>query len=46
MTFGIEPSRKAERGRRPELDAMRLVVVMGLVFFHAALIFDTGDDST
>jgi peptidoglycan/LPS O-acetylase OafA/YrhL len=30
--------------RRPELDAIRLVVVLGLVFFHAALVFDTRDD--
>ncbi|MEV4510252.1 acyltransferase [Dactylosporangium sp. NPDC049525] len=30
--------------RRPELDAIRLVVVFGLVFFHAALVFDTRDD--
>ncbi|GAB3844522.1 acyltransferase [Dactylosporangium cerinum] len=30
--------------RRPELDVIRLVVVIGLVFFHAALVFDTRDD--
>ncbi|MEV0136244.1 acyltransferase family protein [Dactylosporangium sp. NPDC050688] len=30
--------------RRPELDVIRLVVVYGLVFFHAALVFDTRDD--
>jgi glucans biosynthesis protein C len=30
--------------RRRELDAIRLVVVFGLVFFHAALVFDTRDD--
>ncbi len=30
--------------RRPELDTIRLVVVLGLVFFHAALVFDTRDD--
>ncbi|MDG6105800.1 acyltransferase family protein [Dactylosporangium aurantiacum] len=30
--------------RRPELDAIRLVVVYGLVCFHAALVFDTRDD--
>lgn len=30
--------------RRPELDAIRLAVVLGLVFFHAALVFDTRDD--
>jgi glucan biosynthesis protein C len=32
------------RVRRPELDAIRLVVVLGLVFFHSALVFDTRDD--
>ncbi|WP_250037102.1 acyltransferase family protein [Paractinoplanes maris] len=31
-------------GRRPELDAIRLVVVLGLVFFHSALVFDERDD--
>ncbi|WP_066939674.1 acyltransferase family protein [Microtetraspora fusca] len=30
--------------RRPELDVIRALVVVGLVFFHAALVFDTGDD--
>ncbi|MFF5076637.1 acyltransferase family protein [Actinoplanes sp. NPDC000266] len=30
--------------RRPELDAVRLLVVLGLVFFHASLVFDTRDD--
>jgi glucan biosynthesis protein C len=30
--------------RRPELDAIRLAVVLGLVFFHAALVFDARDD--
>ncbi|MBG0564870.1 acyltransferase family protein [Actinoplanes aureus] len=30
--------------RRPELDAIRLVVVLGLVFFHAGLVFDARDD--
>lgn len=30
--------------RRPELDAMRTLVVVGLVFFHSALVFDTRDD--
>ncbi|MGW7364999.1 acyltransferase family protein [Streptomyces sp. NPDC054841] len=31
-------------GRRPELDAIRTLVVVGLVFFHSALVFDTRDD--
>ncbi|MEU4425176.1 acyltransferase family protein [Actinoplanes sp. NPDC024001] len=30
--------------RRPELDVIRLIVVLGLVFFHAALVFDARDD--
>lgn len=30
--------------RRPELDVLRMVVVLGLVFFHASLVFDTRDD--
>lgn len=33
-----------DNGRRPALDALRTVVVVGLVFFHAALVFDAGDD--
>jgi len=30
--------------RRGELDALRSLVVVGLVFFHAALVFDARDD--
>jgi peptidoglycan/LPS O-acetylase OafA/YrhL len=30
--------------RRPELDAIRTFVVVGLVFFHSALVFDANDD--
>ncbi|WP_144123704.1 acyltransferase family protein [Catellatospora sichuanensis] len=30
--------------RRPELDAIRTLVVVGLVFFHSALVFDARDD--
>ena len=41
MTTGIEPARTA---RRTELDAIRALVVVGLVFFHSALVFDTRDD--
>jgi peptidoglycan/LPS O-acetylase OafA/YrhL len=33
-----------EAGRRPALDTLRIVVVLGLVFFHAALVFDANDD--
>jgi peptidoglycan/LPS O-acetylase OafA/YrhL len=34
----------ASATRRGELDAIRLFVVLGLVFFHSALVFDTRDD--
>jgi peptidoglycan/LPS O-acetylase OafA/YrhL len=37
-------ARAAEPGRRSELDALRIMVVLGLVFFHAALVFDASDD--
>ncbi|MGW2354648.1 acyltransferase family protein [Actinacidiphila glaucinigra] len=30
--------------RRPELDAIRMLVVIGLVFFHSALVFAADDD--
>ncbi|MBP2707745.1 acyltransferase [Microbispora sp. RL4-1S] len=30
--------------RRPELDLVRMIVVVGLVFFHASLVFDSQDD--
>ncbi|GAB1824351.1 acyltransferase family protein [Herbidospora sp. RD11066] len=30
--------------RRPELDLIRTLVVFGLIFFHAALVFDAEDD--
>ncbi|AGZ41932.1 acyltransferase family protein [Actinoplanes friuliensis] len=30
--------------RRPELDTLRITIVIGLVFFHAALVFDANDD--
>ncbi|TDE59451.1 acyltransferase [Nonomuraea mesophila] len=37
-------SATASTGRRTELDAMRALVVVGLVFFHASLVFDSRDD--
>lgn len=43
-TERIEPRRSAPPGRRPELDAIRALVVVGLVFFHSGLVFDTRDD--
>ena len=33
----------ARASRRPELDALRLAVVLGLVLFHSALVFDASD---
>ncbi|MBT2510037.1 acyltransferase [Streptomyces sp. ISL-98] len=35
---------RAASGRRTELDAIRTLVVIGLVFFHSALVFATDDD--
>ncbi|MDP9870017.1 MULTISPECIES: acyltransferase family protein [Streptosporangium] len=43
-TEHIEEPQAARPGRRPELDAIRTLVVVGLVFFHSALVFDTRDD--
>ncbi|WP_344944983.1 acyltransferase [Sphaerisporangium flaviroseum] len=43
-TARIEPPQAAREGRRPELDAIRTLVVLGLVFFHSSLVFDTRDD--
>ncbi|WP_406312336.1 hypothetical protein OHA77_27465 [Streptosporangium sp. NBC_01639] len=39
-----EPTGPPPTVRRPELDAIRTLVVVGLVFFHSALVFDTRDD--
>ncbi|MEU9793505.1 acyltransferase [Streptomyces sparsogenes] len=39
-----ESERPASARRRGELDTMRAIVVLGLVFFHAALVFDPDDD--
>lgn len=38
------PGQAARPARRPELDAMRMLVVVGLVFFHSGLVFDSSDD--
>ncbi|MEW9528582.1 acyltransferase family protein [Microbispora sp. NPDC049125] len=40
----IDPPHMERPGRRPELDAIRALVVVGLVFFHSGLVFDTRDD--
>ncbi|MFB4274488.1 acyltransferase [Nonomuraea sp. MTCD27] len=34
----------SDSGRRAELDAVRVLVVVGLVFFHSALVFGAHDD--
>ncbi|MFJ5645588.1 acyltransferase [Streptomyces sp. NPDC093223] len=38
------PTQAPRPERRPELDAVRMLVVIGLVFFHSALVFAAGDD--
>ncbi|WP_424535731.1 acyltransferase family protein [Sphaerisporangium viridialbum] len=43
-TARVEPPTTAGPARRPELDAIRALVVVGLVFFHTALVFDASDD--
>ncbi|MFF7892683.1 acyltransferase family protein [Streptomyces sp. NPDC007907] len=43
MTTRTE-SQAASPGRRPELDAIRMLVVIGLIFFHSALVFATEGD--
>jgi glucan biosynthesis protein C len=44
VTTEDTPARESTVDRRPELDAIRTTVVLGLVFFHAALVFDERDD--
>jgi peptidoglycan/LPS O-acetylase OafA/YrhL len=44
MTTHSDPVERTAQDRRPELDAMRALVVVGLVFFHASLVFDSRDD--
>jgi peptidoglycan/LPS O-acetylase OafA/YrhL len=39
----MTPITEARPSRRRDLDLMRMLVVVGLVFFHSARIFDTGD---
>lgn len=43
-TGRVDSPLAARPGRRPELDAIRALVVVGLVFFHSALVFDSRDD--
>lgn len=42
--MSAETERATTPRRRIELDALRALVVLGLVFFHAALVFDPDDD--
>ncbi|MEV0694264.1 acyltransferase family protein [Streptomyces sp. NPDC050388] len=42
--MGADTGRPAGTGRRGELDALRALVVLGLVFFHTALVFSPDDD--
>ncbi|MGW7041304.1 acyltransferase family protein [Streptomyces avermitilis] len=44
MATRIEQVGQALPERRPELDAIRMLVVFGLIFFHSALVFATDDD--
>lgn len=44
MSPSSAPSVAVRAPRRVELDVLRLVLVLGLVLFHAALVFDTHDD--
>ncbi|MEH1130541.1 acyltransferase family protein [Micromonospora sp. CPCC 206061] len=44
MASEVTQARPVAAERRPELDAIRAFVVVGLVFFHSALIFDAEDD--
>ncbi len=44
MSNGPNPASKAGPERRRDLDLMRALVVVGLIFFHSALIFDPRDD--
>lgn len=42
--MGVEAEHMRTASRRGELDALRALVVVGLVFFHAALVFSPDDD--
>ncbi|NGN63490.1 acyltransferase family protein [Streptomyces sp. A7024] len=45
MAVRTEALRAAELPeRRPELDAVRMLVVLGLIFFHSALVYASDDD--
>ncbi|MFE6622335.1 acyltransferase family protein [Streptomyces sp. NPDC057740] len=42
--MSVETQASATAPRRGELDALRVFVVLGLVFFHSALVFSPDDD--
>jgi glucan biosynthesis protein C len=42
--MGADTERGPGAGRRGELDVLRALVVLGLVFFHTALVFSPDDD--
>ncbi|MFI6291600.1 acyltransferase [Nonomuraea sp. NPDC050790] len=44
MTARSEPLSTSRPERRTALDALRAMVVVGLVFFHSSLVFDEGSD--
>ena len=44
MMRDVERGAERQPDRRGELDAVRALVVVGLVLFHAALVFDARDD--
>ncbi|MFJ8595219.1 acyltransferase family protein [Streptomyces sp. NPDC093598] len=44
MAAPTEPPQPEVSDRRPELDAIRVLVVVGLIFFHSALVFATEGD--
>ncbi|MEW2468184.1 acyltransferase [Streptomyces sp. NPDC046994] len=44
MATHTEPAQAPLPERRPELDAIRMLVVIGLIFFHSALVFAADDD--
>ncbi|GIH95233.1 acyltransferase family protein [Planobispora siamensis] len=44
MPRTMPPSPVVTSERRTELDSIRVLVVVGLVFFHTALVFDARDD--
>jgi hypothetical protein len=44
MSTQIGHARRAAPKRRPKSDAMRILVLVGLVFFRASMMFDSRAD--